>query len=227
MARAEGLIVRPDVARRIAESCGGNRAMIEQELAKFALYVDASPDTPLPIDHDVLDALGAAADEGDMTRLVDSAGGGDAAALEAELARLARRGAGGDHRCIRAMLRRMTLLARLRAEVERGNSAECRHGVSRQVHCSGRRKTRSTRQLGRWRGRPDRQGDDPPARSRAAGEERSGGIGPHRRRRGIVRDLPPGGAAALELFPAQALADHVELIEAGISERDRPPSGCA
>ena len=121
MARLEGLIVRPDVARRIAESCGGNRALIGQELAKFALYAEASPEAPKPIDHDVVDALGAGSDEGDLTRLVDSAAGGDAAALEAELVRLHAEGLEGIT-LIRAMLRRMAVLARLRAEVEQGSS---------------------------------------------------------------------------------------------------------
>jgi DNA polymerase III subunit delta len=119
MARAHGLILRPDVARRIAESCGGNRALIEQELIKFALYAGAAPDSPRPIDHELIDALGAAADEGDLTRLVDSAASGDSAALEAELVRLHAEGMEGIT-LIRAMLRRMALLARLRAEVEQG-----------------------------------------------------------------------------------------------------------
>jgi len=116
-----GLLLRGDVARRIAESCGGNRALIAQELAKFALYADASPAAPRPVDHDLVDALGAAADEGDLSRLVEAAGGGDSAALEAELTRL--RGDGQEGiTLIRAMLRRMALLARLRAEVEQGSS---------------------------------------------------------------------------------------------------------
>ena len=119
MARDEGLILRPDVANRIAAGCAGNRALIAQELAKFALYAGASPDAPKPIDHDVIDALGAAADEGDLSRLVDSAAGGHAAALEAELVRLHAEGLEGIS-LIRAMLRRMALLARLRAEVEAG-----------------------------------------------------------------------------------------------------------
>jgi len=121
MARAHGLIVRPDVARRIAESCGGNRAIIEQELIKFALYAGAAPEAPKALDHDVVDALGAAADEGDLTRLVDSAAGGHAASLEAELVRLHAEGLEGIT-LIRAMLRRMALLARLRAQVEQGSS---------------------------------------------------------------------------------------------------------
>ena len=121
MGRQEGLGIRPDVARRIADSSGGNRALIAQELAKFALFVDAAPDRPQEVDHDVVDAVGAASEGGDLSRLVDSVSGGDAAMLQAELLRLKSEGIEGIP-LIRAVLRRMTLLAKLRAEVERGNS---------------------------------------------------------------------------------------------------------
>jgi DNA polymerase III subunit delta len=149
LARGEGLILRPDVARRIAEAAGGNRALIAQELAKFALHAEASPQAPRPIDHDLVDALGAGADEGDLSRLVDSAVGGDAAALAAELARLRSEGQEGVT-LLRALLRRMTLLARLRAEVEQGNS------VGAVMASSGKslfwkEKDEVARQLGRWR----------------------------------------------------------------------------
>ena len=149
MARGEGLILRPDVAHRIAEACGGNRALIGQELAKFALYAGASPEAPLPIDHDVVDALGADSDEGDLSRLVDSAAGGDAPALAAELARLRAEGQEGIT-LLRAMLRRMALLARLRAEVEQGNS------VGAVMASAGKslfwkEKDAIAMQLGRWR----------------------------------------------------------------------------
>ena len=69
----------------------------------------------------MVDALGAAADEGDLSKLVEHVAGGDAAGLEAELARLRAEGLEGIT-LIRAMLRRMALLARLRAEVEQGSS---------------------------------------------------------------------------------------------------------
>ena len=121
LARAHGLVVRGDAARRIAESCAGNRALIEQELRKYALYLDSSPEAPKPLEHDAIDALGAGADEGDLSRLVDSAVGGDPAALEAELARLRAQGLEGIP-LTRAVLRRLTLLARLRAEVDQGAS---------------------------------------------------------------------------------------------------------
>ena len=123
LSRPFGLTLRPDIARRIAEAAGGNRAVIEQELAKLALYLDASPEAPRPLDHEALDAVGAGGGEGDLSRLVDSVAGGDAAALEAEIARLRAEGQEGIT-LIRAMLWRMTLLARLRAEVEQGKSAD-------------------------------------------------------------------------------------------------------
>ena len=121
LARDQGLVLRPDVAHRIAEASGANRSVIEQELAKYALYLDASPEAPKPLDHDTVDAVGSGADEGDLSRLVDSVAGGDAAALETEIARLRAEGQEGIA-LTRAVLRRMTLLARLRAQVEQGNS---------------------------------------------------------------------------------------------------------
>jgi DNA polymerase III subunit delta len=175
LARGHGLIVRGDVARRIAESCGGNRALIEQELAKFALYADASPGSPKPVDHDVVDALGAAADEGDLSRLVDSAGNGDAAALEAELVRLRGEGQEGIT-LIRAMLRRMALLARLRAEVEQGSSPSAVM-ASAGKSLFFKEKTSIEGQLRRWRGDLIAK-----AMTRLADAERqvktSGGVGP-------------------------------------------------
>ncbi|WP_114954602.1 DNA polymerase III subunit delta [Sphingosinicella terrae] len=121
LAREHGLTVRPDVARRIADACGGNRAIIAQELVKFALYVDASAEASKPVDHDVVDAVGADADEGDLSRLVDAVLGGQPNIVEAELARLRAEGEEGIT-LIRALMRRMMLLARLRGEVEQGNS---------------------------------------------------------------------------------------------------------
>jgi DNA polymerase-3 subunit delta len=152
MARAEGLTVRPDVARRLADSCAGNRSILALELQKLALYLDASPERPRPLDHDSLDAVGAAAEEGDLSRLVDSVGNGNAALLQAELLRLSGEGVEGIA-LIRAVLRRMSLLARLRAQVERGNSPDAvmaSHGKS----LFWKEKDAVGRQLSRWRSEP-------------------------------------------------------------------------
>ena len=149
MAREYGLDMRPDIARRIADAGGVNRAIIAQELKKFAIFVDAAPDRPQKIDHDVLDALGAASEEGDLSRLVDSVSGGDTAALQAELLRLSSEGIDGIP-LIRAMLRRMTLLAKLRAEVDKGNSVDAVM-ASQGKALFWKEKPAVAQQLSRWR----------------------------------------------------------------------------
>ncbi len=123
IARRHGLEVRGGVASRLAEHAAGNRAIIEQEIIKLALYMDASPEQPVPLDQDALAAVGATNEEGDLSRLVDSVISGRPEALKAELGRLSSEGIEGIA-LIRAILRRMNLLAGLRAEVERGNSVE-------------------------------------------------------------------------------------------------------
>lgn len=149
MARREGLIVRPDVARRLADACAGNRAILAQELAKLADYLDAAPERPAELDHDALDAVGAAAEEGDLSRLVDSVGGGDQATLQAELVRLASQGVEGVP-LLRAVLRRMSLLARLRSAVDRGASTDAVM-ASQGKSLFFKEKPGIERQLRRWR----------------------------------------------------------------------------
>lgn len=149
LARGLGLVVRPDVAARIAEASAGNRAVIEQELAKYALFAEASPEAPRPVEHDMIDALGAGGEEGDVSRLIDSVVGGDGAALDAEVARLRAQGQEGIT-LIRALLRRLLLLARLRAEVEQGRSPAAVMASSGKV-LFWKEKDAVERQLARWR----------------------------------------------------------------------------
>ena len=149
-ARALGLEVRDDVAERIAEGCGGNRALIALELEKYALYLDAAPGAPRLLDHDAIDALGADADEGDLSRLVDSVLGGDAAALESEISRLRAEGLDGIG-LTRAMLRRMAMLARYRVEVDQGKRPrDVMASAGKQLFW--KEKDAIERVLGRWPG---------------------------------------------------------------------------
>ena len=150
MARAEGLVVRPDLARRIADASAGNRAIIEQELKKLALYADASPESPRQIDHDALDAIGAAAEEGDLSRLVEAVGSGNAALVETELVRLRSEGIEGIP-LLRAMIRRMMLLVRLRAEVESGSAGGAVMASPAARSIFWKEKDAAAAQLGRWR----------------------------------------------------------------------------
>lgn len=148
-AQQAGVQVSPDVARRLARACGGDRAILASEIAKFANYLDAAPDRPRPLDHDGLDALSAASEDGDMSRLADLVLSGEVGALDHELSRLRGQGLEGVP-LIRALLRRLQLLSRLRADVERGSSPQAA------VDKAGRaifwkEKAGVTRQVAKWR----------------------------------------------------------------------------
>lgn len=121
--RAEGLRIEPDLAARIAVACNANLAILAHELAKFALYLDAAPDRPKELTHEVVDRLGADSGEGDMMRLGDLALAGRARDLLDELDRVAL----GNNEAIpvvRSLQRRLLQLAGLRARVEQGESVD-------------------------------------------------------------------------------------------------------
>ena len=149
MAREHGLSMRPDVAHRIAAGMVGDRALIARELEKLALFLDAATERPGEVTHAALDALGAEADEGDLSRLVDAVLGGKVDVAEAELARLVGDGMDAVPIC-RAMLRRLHVLAELRGAVADGN------GVEPVMTAGGRSlfwkdKAAVSGQLARWR----------------------------------------------------------------------------
>lgn len=121
LARARGLMIQGDQARRLVEAAGANRAVIEQELDKIALFLDAVPGHSVAVDHDVIASIGAALDEGDAGQLVDHLFSGNARAAETELGRLRGEGIEGIT-LLRAAFRRALLLARLRAAIEQGQS---------------------------------------------------------------------------------------------------------
>ena len=121
--RAEGLRIEPDLAARIAAACNANQAIVAHELAKFALYLDASPDRPRELTDETVDLLGADSGEGDMMRLGDLALAGRAGELLEEFDRVAL----SNNEAIpvvRALQRRLLQLAGLRANVEQGQSVD-------------------------------------------------------------------------------------------------------
>jgi DNA polymerase-3 subunit delta len=117
LARGEGLRLGPGIAGRIAAAAGNDRGIIAQELAKFALFVGATPDDPKAVDLDTLDAVGAG-NEGDWSRLADLALSGELAELSHEIEVAA--GAAEPITVVRALQRRLLMLVPLRARVERG-----------------------------------------------------------------------------------------------------------
>ena len=117
--RAHGLRIAPDVAARVANACGNDQAIVGQELAKLALFVGASPESPKELGHDAIDAVGADVPEGDFLKLADLALAGELAEVSEEFARLS---SGGLEAIpvIRALQRRLLVLAPMRARVEAG-----------------------------------------------------------------------------------------------------------
>jgi DNA polymerase-3 subunit delta len=117
LARSEGLRLDPAIARRIASGAANDRGIIAQELAKLALYLGATPDSPVQADVDALDEIGAGG-EGDPMRLGDLALAGDLAELSHELDSSASEAE--PISVVRALQRRLLMLAPIRARVDRG-----------------------------------------------------------------------------------------------------------
>jgi DNA polymerase III subunit delta len=121
--RVEGLRIDPGVAARIAGAGNANRNIIAHELAKFALFLDAAPDRPSELTHEVVDLLGADSGEGDMMRVGDLALAGRGSDLFEELDRVALTSSEAIP-VVRALQRRLLQLAGLRARVEQGERVD-------------------------------------------------------------------------------------------------------
>ena len=119
--RRFGLKIPAPLAALIAEGCGNDQALVAQELQKFALYVDASPQRPKELDRETVEAVGAELTDGNLPRLADLALAGELAELAVELARLPHSAEAIP--VVRALQRRPLMLAPARARIERGDSA--------------------------------------------------------------------------------------------------------
>lgn len=119
--RRHGLEISAEVAARVAAACQNDRALVDQELAKLALYLDASTTAPRRLDHDALDEVGADTNDGNVIRLADRALAGDLRRLIEDLALLSPTGSEAIP-VIRALQRRLLILAPARARVELGQA---------------------------------------------------------------------------------------------------------
>lgn len=118
LARTEGLRAEPGVAARIAEACMNDRRMIAQELAKLAIYLDASPNAPKDLGSDTLDAVGAEI-RGDFLAIADIALVGDVRSLGDALSRIDSSGKDVIP-IVRSLQRRLLMLAPIRARIDAG-----------------------------------------------------------------------------------------------------------
>lgn len=119
MGRERGLRVDSGIARRIVEATSGERALMEGEVEKLALYHDAAPDRPVEASHDALDALSSVHAESDAPALASQALGGDITGLAHALGRY--RGEGGSLAgVVRIALSKAMTTAEVRAALDSG-----------------------------------------------------------------------------------------------------------
>jgi DNA polymerase III subunit delta len=147
IARTYGVRLGPGVAAALAANCLGDRAVLEREIEKLALYLDAAPDRPREATIDAWDAIGAGLDTADTAALVDAVMNGDLPGVTRELSEVE---SGGEWiPAIRALQRRIAVLARLRSEVESGKSPGAVMAASGKS-LFWKEKSAVGGQLGRW-----------------------------------------------------------------------------
>lgn len=117
IARELGLRLPPDLARRITELTGGDRALMAGEIDKLALFLDAAPEHPVEATAEALNALSAESFEENIGPLVNAVLGGDLKAMHSELAGLRVMGTNMGT-ILRPLQNRAMLLANIRAEFD-------------------------------------------------------------------------------------------------------------
>lgn len=122
-ARELGLRLSPDLARRIAELAGNDRAIMAGEIEKIALYLDAAPEHPVEATQEAIDALSAETVDADSAPLVNAVLGGNLDRLHHELAMLAASGAPLAG-VTRPLLGRAMLIAEIQAAFEKTGSMD-------------------------------------------------------------------------------------------------------
>lgn len=123
IAREAGLRLPADLARRISEIGGGDRALMAGEIEKLSLYLDAAPDRPREATGQAIDALSAQSLDDDVSPLVNAVLGGDLPAMHRELSRLRMVGANMGA-VLRPLLARALLIANIRAEFDKSGRLE-------------------------------------------------------------------------------------------------------
>ena len=123
LGRQQGLRIGAEVAARIASSALNDQAVIVQELGKYALYLEATPEKPEELRTEHVDLLGAESPESNVGRPGDLALAGDLARLADELGAADEAGT-EPVAMVRALQRRLLQLAPLRARMDAGQSAE-------------------------------------------------------------------------------------------------------
>ncbi len=132
LARERGLRLTPDLARRIADTAGNDRALMAGEVEKLALYCDATPEHPADASAEAFEALSAESVEGEVGPLVNAVFGGNVEQLHHELAMMEASGTALAS-VTRPLISRAMLIGEIHAEAERGG------GLDRAIEAMGKR----------------------------------------------------------------------------------------
>lgn len=119
MAAPLGLRLDRGVPEALFESSGGDRMIMRRELEKFALYKDASPESPQRLALEDLAALGIDSGEAELFAPIAAITTGDVAEATDLIGRLAD---GTAIPLLRALERRLAQLTLLRVEADQGQS---------------------------------------------------------------------------------------------------------
>lgn len=152
MADEAGLRLGGDLAERIARAAGLDVRLAESEVAKLALYLDASPAAPRPADAESLEAIGARTEEDGFTPMVNAVLAGEVAKLAGELHRM-REMTLNPVGLLLALERRTAQLAQLSARMGRRSDVDSfinEESRARRVFFKEQRDI--AEQLRRWRG---------------------------------------------------------------------------
>ena len=153
MADAAGLRIGGDLAERIARASGLDTRLARSEVAKLALYLDATPESPRSADAAALDAVGARTEEDGFGPLVNAVLGGETGKIAGELRRMRELGL-NPVGVLLAIERRAAQLAGLAARLGRGSDVTAllkAEVAARRVFWKDERDFAV--QLKRWRGR--------------------------------------------------------------------------
>jgi DNA polymerase III subunit delta len=142
--RGYGVQLELPLARVLAHACDNNSGLVRQEMEKFALYLEGTPQAPKALTQETYAALSADASEAHAQVIMDAALEGQMGVLTQEM----QAGALEPVLLLNAALTRTQMLAKLRAAVENGTRAE--QAIEAQRSIFWKDKPILTRQLRLW-----------------------------------------------------------------------------
>jgi DNA polymerase-3 subunit delta len=153
MADAAGLKLGNELAERIARACGLDTRLAQSEVAKLALYLDATPESPRTVERGALDAIGAQTEEDGFAPVVNAALGGQTERIAGEIRRMRELGL-SPVGLLLAIERRAAQLAGLAAKLgPRGDVQALIEAEAAARRVFWKDKADLAHQLRRWRGR--------------------------------------------------------------------------